>query len=513
MKRKALVIIGVLIFAISLRLFTLNQIGRTWDESVYVEQGYKMIELMKKGDFDNPYFYTTYDHPPLLKYLYGLSSHFDVEKYLPDGEVVLTYDLTYSRLLSAIMFSLGVVITVIIGWSLVSPLVGIIAGIILAMFPFSLGLSQLVTTESFKIFIYPLAFYSYIFILKNYSFKNLIFAGIVTGIALQIKQSNALLIPLFGLMYFFYYKEMRLKEKITFVNQRFFSVFLVGVMSVVIFLAIWPQLVFHFNDVYIIHKSLWHVQFIPKPWMITNSVPEVFFGRLTLTPNFYYLIYFFITIPVVVLGFFLIGVRFILKRRNWILLSLILWFAVPFFIMSFYSWRQHGLRYIIEIYPAISLIAAIGFDSVTGKFTKNVLLKFVYSVPVIAYFLIILWQIKPYYLDYFNELVGGTNTVYKYRLFQQGWWGQGLREAGLYVKENAPKGSSIGLAISPNHVLPYFDFYKYETWSPKKQYDYVIVNYYNIIREGFNDKDIKENYKLVYEAKVDKATLVYVYKR
>lgn len=509
---KLIALLGIFLSSLVLRLLTLNQIGRTWDEQEYVEQGYRMIELIKKGDLDNSYFYTTYDHPPLVKYLYGLSAHLDAYQQSPNGEVVLKYDLTYSRLLSAIMFSLGVAITAFIGWQFFSPVVGIISGILLAMLPFTLGLSQLVTTESFKIFIYPLIVYTYILLMQKFSLKKLFFAGFITGIALQIKQSNILLLPLFGLMYLFYYKQMKRKTKIRFVNKKFLSLFFISVISIAVFIIIWPQLPFHLDEIYDIHKKLWHVQFTPKIWLITISVPEVFLGRLMLTPNFYYLTYIFISIPIIILGFLFIGLKKIYAQKDWISYSFILWIIIPLFVLSFYSWRQHGLRYIIEIYPAICLIAAIGFDSLISKFTKKEALKLFYFLPVVMYLLVIIWQIKPYYLDYFNELVGGTNTVYKNKLFQQGWWGQGLREAGLYIKDTAPKGSLIGYALSPDHVLPRFREFKYEKWKVGKKYDYVIVNHYNKIREGFNDEVIKKNYQLIYEVRANRAVLVYIYK-
>jgi 4-amino-4-deoxy-L-arabinose transferase-like glycosyltransferase len=508
-KSKILILSIVLIFSFGLRLLTLNQMGRTWDELEYIEPGYKLDELIMKKDLDNSYFYTTYNHPPLIKYLYGLTAHLDAEKVVK-GEPIFRYDLTYSRLLSALVFSLGVVITAFIGWEFVSPLVGIVAGVILAMLPFSLGLSQLVTTESFKIFIYPLAFYSYLLILKKYSLKKVISAGVITGIALQIKQSNALLMPLFGLMYFFVHRQVQKKKE--FFNKSLFSLLWIAVIAVIVFMAFWPQGILHYKEVNAINNKLWQVHFSPNLWQITLSPPEIFFGRLMMTPTLYYVVYFFISIPALILAFFFLGAFKIYKGKDWILTSIILWFAVPF-IMSVYSWRQHGLRYIIEIYPAIALIAAIGFNSLMSKFTNKERLKLLYFIPVIIYLSIVLWQIKPYYLDYFNELAGGTNTVYKYKLFQQGWWGQGIREAGLYVKDTAPKGSKIGYALSPAHVLPRFDHFIYEKWSKDKKYDYVIVNYYNIIREGFNDKVIRKNYRLVYEVRADKAVLVYVYKR
>jgi 4-amino-4-deoxy-L-arabinose transferase-like glycosyltransferase len=508
-----IVVLGIFVFSVALRLFMLNQMGRTWDEFIYVDEGYKMVELIKKGDFDNQYFVTTYDHPPLLKYFYGLTAHLDAYKALPNNTAILNYDLTYSRLLSAIIFSIGVIFTVFIGWRLFSPIVGIIAGVILAMLPFSLGLSQLVTTESWKIFIYPLAIYSYILVIRKYSVKKVIIAGIITGIALQVKQSDILLLLIFVLMYILYYRQTKKKQNIAFINNTSKALLFIGILSVLTYFLIWPQSLFHYSEIQALDNHYWGVKFSPKPWQITISQPEIFFGKLILTPVFYYWVYFLISIPVIILILFFIGFKRILNSKNWEQSSILLWFAIPLFIMSFYSWRQHGLRYILEIYPAIALIAAVGFDAITGKITQKETKKLLYFLPVVLYLFVILWQIKPYYLDYFNELVGGTNTVYKYRIFQQGWWGQGIRDAGLYVYHNAPEGSTVGLAISPIHVLPKFKNFTYQEWNPQKSYDYVIVNYYHVIRDGFDDSTIRKNYVLVYEVKADKAVLAYVYRK
>ena len=99
------------------------------------------------------------------------------------------------------------------------------------------------------------------------------------------------------------------------------------------------------------------------------------------------------------------------KQKNIYSLIILLWFLLPF-SLSFYSWRQHGLRYIIEIYPAIALISALGFDYLVNKLTNVNIKKLLYFTPIFIYLLIVLWQVKPYYLDYFNELVGGVNNVY-----------------------------------------------------------------------------------------------------
>lgn len=508
---KLTIFILIFLFSISLRLWDLNRMGRTWDEQEYVEQGYKMIEFFRKGDFDNSYFYTTYDHPPLVKYLYGLTAHLDLKEVLPNGQPVFNYDFTYSRILSAIFFSLGAAITFLIGYKLFSPLIGVISGVILAMLPFSLGLSQLVTAESFKIFIYPLAIYSYAFLIQKFTWKRVLIAGIITGIALQIKQSNFLLIPMLGLFFFLQYKNQSAKTKAIFIKTRIKAIILIFLTSIVVFFLMWPQALLHLKEVIQINDELWSVRFSSKFWQITLSPPEVFFGKLMITPFFYYFVYFFITIPILILILFFVGTKRLLKGNNLNHKSIFIWFVLPF-ALSMYSWRQHGLRYIIEIYPAIALISAVGFESAISKYEKKGLRKLVLFLPIIFYLSLALKSINPYYLDYFNELVGGVNTVYKYKLFQTGWWGEGLREAGIYLKNSVPQGSRIALAISPEHALLKSENLNYYNWSVSGKYDYVVVNNYHVIRDGFDDSEIKKRYAPVYFVRADQAVLATVYK-
>ena len=85
-KNKLLIVIVIFFLSLLLRVATIDEIGRTWDEPEYVEQGHKMVELYKKGDVDNSFFYTTYDHPPLLKYLYGF-----IKAKVKEGKKVYVY--------------------------------------------------------------------------------------------------------------------------------------------------------------------------------------------------------------------------------------------------------------------------------------------------------------------------------------------------------------------------------------------------------------------------------------
>ena len=484
--------------------------GRTWDESAYVEYGYKFLQLVKKGDFTNSYWYRTSDEPPLVRYIYAIPSYFDVSQFSPNGDVKFKYDYTYSRIVSAVASSVSVIFVVLVGWELLSPFVGVIAGAIFSMLPFYLGLSQLATLESFIMLFFTSSIYFFIKFLKRFSLKFLILSGISIGLALQTKYTNILLIPLVICIYYIWYFNLG-KKKGNIFEMKIMYIFLI---SLFVFLILWPMPWFHLKEV---------IEFNYK-WRILGSrysVPEVFFGKLMLTPVIYFVIYFLITTSLLILGLFLVGVKKIYKSKNWIFYAILAWFCLPF-IQSFYNFRQHGVRYIIEIYAPLALISAIGFDYLVSKISKKIWVKFVFFVPVLIYMLVVLIRIAPYYLDYFNILVGGTKNVYEKRLFQMGWWGQGMREAGLYIQKEAASGSQIAVVGSNSFsVMPSIDnisITKYEEdrkydYIEDRKYDYNIVSYFQIIREGFNDTKIKNSYTPVHKVLADGADLVWVYKR
>lgn len=506
--KKIYILFLFFVLSLAIRLSTLNQIGRTWDEEVYVSQGYEFIKIFEKKDFNNKYFYITYDHPPLVKYLYGITAIFDKESVGKDN-VIFNYDYTFSRILSAILFSIGLFFVILTSWKIFNFKIGILSGSIYLLLPFTIGLSQLVTTESLKLFIYPITIYSYLFLLDKFSKKTIIISGILTGIALQVKQTDALLFLILAITMFLHYKKLHSKEKALYFKKYIQTFILIILISCLVFFAIWPQAIIHMPELMQINEKLWSVKFSSNPLIFTLSPPEVFMGSLRITPIFYYAVYFFISIPIVVIFLFFLGLKKIFNNINCQKWLIILWFIVPF-LLSFYSWRQHGLRYIVEIYPAIAIISAVGLNLILEK------IKHVQKLIILFFFTIYLFlnliYVSPYYLDYFNELVGGVDTVYKYNLFQIGWWGQGQREAGMYLLKNAPTNSRIGLAVSPETTFPIDKKFNYYEYRDELKYDYVVVNHYHIIRDGFSDKKIKEKYKLVYEVKVSKAVLVYVYK-
>lgn len=518
--KKIFIIIIIFLFALSVRLWNLNQMGRTWDEFTYVEWGYNFINLVQKGDFSNPYWYKTSGSPPVSRYLYGVASLLDINHFDLKGKPVFNYDLTFVRLVSVLFSCLTVVVIFLIGWKYISPFIGVVASIVFSLLPLSVGYAQIATLESLILFFFTTAIFSFFNFLNTYSKKNIILAGVFMGLALGVKYSNILLLPLSLLIFLLWYFYVG-KNKID--KSKYFKGILgIFLFSFLTFFAIWPMPFFHIKEVLDYSYSL---------RIVPNKYPsvEVFFGKVMHVPVFYYFIQFLVTVPVIALSLFFVGAKrisdlttgkilknkykFIINLENkWVLYAIILWFCFPF-IQSFYNFRQQGIRYIIEIYPPFALIVAIGFDYIVSRFIKSSIKKFIIFVPVIIYLLVVLVRISPYYLDYYNLVVGGTRNVYEKNLFQLGWWGQGIKEAGLYLEKHAQKDSTVGLAIDPIESMPLSNKLKLFNYLDNKNYDYVLLGYYRVTRLGFDASNIKRKYDLVYSVKADGANIVWVYKR
>lgn len=497
---KFLLVLSIFIFAASLRLWNIDKMGRTWDEDSQVELGYKFIKLIKNRDFSNPLWQYPY-HPPLTKYLYGWAAQYDIIGY-KDSQPIFDYDYMHARLISVLFSSLTAVLIFLLGWSYLSPFVGAISAIIFSMLPFFLGLSQLATIESILLFFFTGSVYSFLNFLKKMTLENAVLTGIFVGLAIETKYTNILLIPLFVWIYsiWYFYKN---KKRDNFFNPK---VLIILTSSFFIFFILWPMPWFHLKDFFDLNYKMRIID-------TGHSIPEIFFGRLMFVPKVYYIVQFLITTPFFILVLFMLGLKNISSKKTWIMYAIVAWFIFPF-IQSFYNLRQHGVRYIIEIYAPLSLIAGIGFNYIANRFTKQTLVKIAIFIPVVIYMFIIIFRITPYYLDYFNIVVGGAKNVYEKRLFQLGWWGQGGREATLYLK-SAPKGSTatVGIAHEPFASIPQINNLKIEPYKDNKKYDYVIVGFFHKIRHGFDDSMIKKDYAVVYSVIADGAHIMEVYKK
>ncbi|MBI5122699.1 glycosyltransferase family 39 protein [Candidatus Roizmanbacteria bacterium] len=525
--KKITILTLIFIFSFLIRIATINEIGQTWDEQTYVNlatntgklivSGELISEIKKPVEFTKLFWFELPDPPPLSRYIYAIPAQFDKNHY----------DFTYTRLTSSIFASLAVVLVVLFGFEYISTFVGITAGIILTMLPVFLGLSQLATLESLIMFFFTATTYSFIKFLQKPSKTWIFFTSLNLAFALLTKYTNALLFPLIIWIYFVF------KNQIKNSTQTIKKGGIIITFSTIIFITLWPLLWYRISDILAFESVL-------RIANTRHSIPEVFFGKLILIPKVYFIIEFLITTPVIILILFAFGLIAIKKysqpaikkvknlfslikqlllidlpsknKMTPILFTLVIWFCVPF-LQSLYNYRQHGIRYIIEIYAPLSLISAVGLEYLLKKYFRNSLKVKIISLTVIITSLsVCLIKITPYYFDYFNIFVGGPKYVYDNKLFQMGWWGQGIREATYYIKNTAKPGATIGAAVVPFAVVPPVSKLHVEEYNPRKKYDFVMVSYFNVVREGFDDSIIKKTYTPIYCVNADGACLVTVYK-
>jgi 4-amino-4-deoxy-L-arabinose transferase-like glycosyltransferase len=496
------ILIAIFIIAFLSRLWGIAGVGRTVDEEPGAQEGYKLTELALHGNFTDDFWWKySPDHPPLTKYIRGIVTRPDIIGFTNDKRPIFSYDFYFARTFSTVLVAFTAVMVAFIALRFISVFTAIASGIIFSLIPHLLGHSQSIMWEPYILFFFTATIASFLCFLQKPTRKLATLTGICLGLSVLVKESNILLPPLMALIFLVWWKFSGRKDS----KKRLVHIVYIYITGLLLFFMLWPMPFYHLDYI---------IPFTQKLRLSnTLSIPEVFFGRLLLVPKSYYPIYLLITTPILILTLVLFGIKDIAKNKQWYVIAILVWFTFPF-IQTLYPMRQHGLRYIIEIYAPLSIIAAYGLDNLFPKILTNNWLKSL-SLLLVAFSSIIpLYKIAPYYYDYFNILVGGTRHVYNTRSFQQGWWGQGAKEAGEYLYRNASSSARVGIAISPgNHVMPQIKNMHMIPYQPSEEYDYIVLNHYNIIREGFDDSSIKKHYNMVYAVDADGAKLVYIYKK
>ena len=231
--------------------------------------------------------------------------------------------------------------------------------------------------------------------------------------------------------------------------------------------------------------------------------------------------YFLATTPALLLVPLAAGIYSAFRSRDPFKIAMLTWFIVPF-AYGISTLVQGGMRYLLMSYPPMAILIAIGVSALAarvGSAVKNTRAS-TYTAVAIAIVLIIylsatLISFAPYYLDYYNELSGGPKAVYENKLFQIGWWGEGISDSVAYLEHNAKPGSTVLVVAQPNS----------EIWLYQKNLTYICpndtsvindsVDYFitNALIERYNNISYNQSqYKLIYETDLHGAPLAKVYK-
>jgi hypothetical protein len=199
-----------------------------------------------------------------------------------------------------------------------------------------------------------------------------------------------------------------------------------------------------------------------------------FWGQPTLDPGpwFYsYVIPFRLT-PVVLLGTLLSLLFFVpalQKRAGWLKpwpgspspLFLLWFFVISLLLFANLSPKKQD-RYLLPLFPFLNLLAALGWAGCLQLIGQTLPPKLVSRQRLgatVIMFLLLLVHLSPtltyypYYLTYFNPLMGGPVRAAKTTLLG---WGEGMEQVAAYLNAK-PNAASLYVASTPSQtLLPYF---------------------------------------------------------
>ncbi|RME79138.1 MAG: phospholipid carrier-dependent glycosyltransferase [Chloroflexi bacterium] len=231
-----------------------------------------------------------------------------------------------------------------------------------------------------------------------------------------------------------------------------------GVVSLAVFVLLWP--------------SMWADpvgtirQMLEETFGKVNAGHLVYFmGHPTLNPGpwFYPVVITLRTSPVTLVG---VGLSLLwlwprLGRRlsppeSRLNPVVLLWlFVISLLLFGDLSPKKQD-RYLLPLFPFLDLLAAAGWGAVFGfrfSFFKSrraaglltAGLLAVHALPVFTYY--------PYYLTYFNPLLGGPTRAAEITLIG---WGEGMEQAAAYLNTK-PNADRLYVASTPSQtLLPYF---------------------------------------------------------
>ena len=492
----------IFLVAFIVHLIGLNQIGRTWDEEYKLDYGHLAWNLISVGDFSEGHWNVATEHPMVAKYIYGYAqssqalllknaftgmaiTEADYNRTLNDNSIITTigyntylipYDYTFARILSAIFNSLAVMLTVMIAGIYMSKRWSLLPGLFLLLTPRLVVLGQLATFESISVFLFCLL----IIVFKRLFEKPnkllpYIDTGILSGLFFWTRYNNIIVFPFLAGWLGINFLETK--------NKKIFNwkLFLIPLIAFFLGIAIWP--------------TQWHS--FPKYLLDSLSYHQNRFVGL----SFYYWQYFLLATSIPLLAAFFVGIFVCLKERNYKNYLLLWWVGLTIILYSIFCIKLGGTRYVVILYPSIAIIATIGFKKFLRK-NKLLLL-----IPVLLFMFYEQSKAFPYYLDYYNQFIGRSGAIHNNLDFS--WWGEGQREAGLWLRAHGAKKSKVGLLVVPKYVFPRLRQDQTTDFIEKpNNSDYIVVT-----RSVKIPSDFYKNYTLVFTVTTENEALVYIYKK
>jgi hypothetical protein len=367
---------------------------------------------------------------------------------------------------------------------------GLLTLFLFTMSPTILAHSRYVTTDVAAAFGFFVAITSFLAFLKNQSWRNIFIAGALLGVALLFKFSTVILALIFLVLAALWWVLNRGK-----IFPLFGKIIIIGLIALTLVYIVYIFHVWNYpSDLQIkdmsdtLSSDLGRKTIPAFIWMIETGflkpLAEYLFGVISVvqragggnaahfmgtvysetTPWYFPTLYLFkesLVFHVLTIIAIFLAIKNISRPREWMKNN----FAVvaSLFFIAFYAFQSItgnlniGHRHIMPILPFAYFLVALAISKFNKSIFTGVLLVIMFTSTLVTY---------PYYLSYYNILVGGTANGYKIATDSNYDWGQDMKRLRNWMDKNGVQ--KIDLHYFGGGDGKYYFGDRYEDWWSSK---------------------------------------------
>jgi hypothetical protein len=384
------------------------------------------------------------------------------------GHTVLEL-ITAGRFFMVLANTLALILAFVFAHRLLGLVPALIGFLLIAFDPFHVAHSRLLHLDGLLSSLLLLALLAFLSFGQGRRLIDLIVSGAAAGLSWLTKSPGLFLIPTVVLLSAFDAwtdRSVRQVTRLPTLAWRFAGpLILWGLVAIAVFVALWPAMwVDPIGTIFkVLAPALDHAAG-------GHSYPVFFNGQIYAdggidTPAFYPVNYLWRSTPVILIGLLLAVVAFVSRHRPFnraetrrAIIGLVLFVLVFAALQSLGSKKFD--RYLLPVFPPLDLIAATGWTAMAlwlgskrfipiRQHTASLLLGAIVVVQAVGTV-----RISPYYLSYYNPLLGGGSKAPEVMMIG---WGEGLDLAAQYL-DGKPNAHNL-------QVVTWYDYAFYHYFS------------------------------------------------